>query len=116
VKLVALLLVLSLACGGSYGPSAPPVPLTVVNRNWLDVVVYVVRDGQQIRVGTVTGTSTAHLWLRDWMMGTSRTIRLYADPVGSGDFAATELLSVQRGQGLEWWLETQLDRSSVMVW
>jgi len=33
------------------------IALTVTNHNYLDVVVYVIHDGVQTRVGTVTGES-----------------------------------------------------------
>src|SRR2546422_6728013 len=40
------------------------IALTVTNHNFLDVVVYVLHDGLQTRVGTVTASSSALLFLR----------------------------------------------------
>ncbi len=101
-------------------PSALDVPegevaLSVTNHNYLDVVVYVLHDGLQTRVGTVTGSSSTVFFLPARLLGQGREIRLYGDAIGSDAYARTELLIVQRGQYIEWTLETDLRRSSVGV-
>ena len=73
---------------------AGEIALNVTNHNYLDVVIYVLHDGQQTRVGTVTGSSSALL-------------------IGSDAFARTQALILQPGQYIEWTLETDLRRSSV---
>src|SRR5882724_6797921 len=98
--------------------SAPEgeVALSVTNHNYLDVVVYVLHDGLQTRVGTVTGSSSTVFFLPARLLGQAREIRLYGDAIGSDAYVRTDILVVQRGQYIEWTLETDLRRSSVGVY
>jgi hypothetical protein len=99
-------------------PAAPPegeIALSVANHNYLDVVIYVLHDGQQTRIGTVTGSSSQLFYVPARLLGIGREIRLLGDPIGSPDFARTEMLVVLAGQYIEWTLETDLRRSSVGV-
>jgi non-canonical (house-cleaning) NTP pyrophosphatase len=91
------------------------IALSVTNHNYLDVVVYVVHDGVQTRVGTVTGSSSAVFFLPARLLGQAREIQLVGDAIGNDSYARTEVLVVQRGQYIEWTLETDLRRSSVGV-
>jgi hypothetical protein len=93
-----------------------PTVLNVTNTHWLDVVVSVLHDGELSRVGTVTAAASESFALPSWMLGQSRNIRLIADPVGSENRLGTELIQVQPGQTIEWRLESQLARSTVMVY
>ncbi len=93
-----------------------PVALSVNNNHWLDIVVFVSHDGELSRVGTVTAATNGSFTLPFWMLGQSRTIRLLADPVGSEGWIRSETIHVQPGQSVEWRLESQLARSSVMVY
>jgi hypothetical protein len=101
------------------GPAADAaeeeIVLSVTNHNYLDVVIYVLQGGVSTRVGTVTGSSAADFVLRERLFGQGRVIQLLGDPIGSTDFARTETILVQRGQRIEWTLETDLRRSSVSV-
>ena len=91
------------------------IALNVTNHNYLDVVVYVLHDGIQTRVGTVTGSSSAVFFLPTRLLGQGREIQLYGDAIGNDTYARTDILVVQRGQYIEWTLETDLQRSSVGV-
>ena len=91
------------------------IALSVTNHNYLDVVIYVVHDGVQTRVGTVTGSSSAVFFLPVRLLGQAREIQLLGDAIGNDAYARTEILVVQRGQYIEWTLETDLRRSSVGV-
>ncbi|MGH7628001.1 MAG: hypothetical protein ACREOF_01135 [Gemmatimonadales bacterium] len=115
----------TVGCGGRAEPGDDvepqpdrnePVPLTVTNNYRLDVVVFVYHDGELTRVGTATAASASTFSLAPWMLGHSRSIRLFADPVGSNESARTELLYIQPGQYIDWRLESQLNRSSVSVY
>jgi hypothetical protein len=120
------LVAVSPGCGGSSEPGEvepvveydreTPVALTVTNNHWLDIVVFVSHDGEVSRVGTVTAAANGSFSLPRWMLGQSRSIRLLADPVGSEGWIRSEMISVQPGQSVEWRLESQLARSSVMVY
>ena len=91
------------------------IALNVTNHNYLDVVVYVLHDGQRTRVGMVSGSSSTVFFLPPRLIGQGREIRLYGDAIGSDAYAVTDVLIVQRGQYIEWTLETDLRRSSVGV-
>jgi len=91
------------------------IALSVTNHNYLDVVVYVLHDGQQTRVGMVTGSSSSLFYLPVRLLGQGRELQLLGDAIGSRDYAETEILIVQPGQYIEWTLETDLRRSSVGV-
>ena len=121
----AVLLVAGSACflfnrgKSGQGAAASPegeVALSVTNHNFLDVVIYVLHDGQQTRVGTVTGSSSQVFYLRARLLGMGREIRLLGHPIGGQDLARTETIVVQPGQYIEWTLETDLRRSSVGVY
>ena len=90
--------------------------LTVNNRHWLDVSVYVLVDGQRSHVATIAATRTESYDMPARMISTGRLIVLEADPIGATRKVRTERLSVQGGQHVEWTLETGLERSSVAVW
>jgi hypothetical protein len=92
------------------------IALNVTNHNYLDVVVYVVHDGQQTRVGMVTGSSTALLYVPLRLLGMGHDLQLYGRAIGSDAFARTQTLILQPGQYIEWTLETDLRRSSVGVY
>jgi len=104
-------------------PESPPafavpegeIALSVTNHNYLDVVIYVLHDGVQTRVGTVTGSSSAMFYLPGRLLGQGREIRLLGDAIGNNAYASTDILVVQQGQYIEWTLETDLRRSSVGV-
>ncbi len=98
-------------------PASPAgeIALAVTNHNFLDVVVYVLHDGQQTRVGTVTGSSSAIFYLPGRLLGQGRELQLFGHPIGGTDLARTETIVVQPGQYIEWTLETDLRRSSVGV-
>jgi hypothetical protein len=91
------------------------IALTVTNHNYLDVVIYVLHDGLQTRVGTVTGSSSALFFLRERLLGMGHELQLYGRAIGSDAFSRTQTLIIQPGQYIEWTLETDLRRSSVGV-
>lgn len=129
LRLPAALAVLLLVCPacflfnrGNRGQQAPAfdapegeIALNVTNHNYLDVAIYVVHDGQQTRVGTVTGTSSAVFFLPIRLLGIGHELELYGRAIGSDAVTRTQTLIIQPGQYIEWTLETDLRRSSVGV-
>jgi hypothetical protein len=95
---------------------AGEIALNVTNHNYLDVVIYVLHDGQQTRVGMVTGSSSSLLIVPSRLLGMGHELQLYGRAIGSGAFARTQTLIIQPGQSIEWTLETDLRRSSVAVY
>jgi hypothetical protein len=105
-------------------PSGPPrtltaprgrIALNVTSHYYLDVVIYALHDGVSTRVGTVTGSSSAVFYLPERLLGQGREIQLLGDPIGSTDFARTEIIIVLVGQYIQWTLAADLRQSSVGV-
>lgn len=105
--------------GSAPGPAPPArfteVGLEVVNHHWGDVRIYAIHDGVAERVGMVTAVSTESFILPGRYFNSGGLIRLRAWPIGDPTFFTSEALQIQPGQMIIWTLETQLDRSSVML-
>jgi hypothetical protein len=99
----------------SFDVPAGEIALNVTNHNYLDVVIYVLHDGQQTRVGMVTGSSASILFVPVRLLGMGHELQLFGRAIGSEAFARTQTLIIQPGQYIEWTLETDLRRSSVGV-
>ena len=91
------------------------VVLVVDNRNWQDVVVYAVHDGSRSRLGLVVATRTATFTLAPTYVTKGGDLYFVADPVGATRSYSSERVVVQRGQYIEWTLESGLERSSLLV-
>jgi hypothetical protein len=98
--------------------SEPPsdVTLQVTNHNFLDVTVLLLRDGQRIRIGLATGTSSQSFTIPARLIAQTHEIVLLGEAIGSNDRVRTEILTVLPGQRIEWTLESDLRRSSVGVY
>ncbi len=92
------------------------IPLEIANHKWLDVIIYVVRDGQASRVGIASASSSASFSLPARMLGQGREIRLWGHPIGGTGGTLTESVVVQPGQWIEWTLESDLERSAIGVY
>lgn len=111
------------ACAPRGGPADQPAPdpnqgwtLTINNRHWLDVSIYVSSEGQRAHVGLVTATRVQSFEMPARMIAAGRDITLEADPIGATRGVRSDRLSVQAGQTVEWTLESGLERSSVSIW
>jgi hypothetical protein len=107
--------------GQATRPPAPDdsnadIPLEVANHNWLDVIIYVVRDGQPVRIGIASASSSASFTLPARLLSQGREIRLWGHPIGGTGGTLTETVVVQPGQWVEWTLESDLDRSAIGVY
>src|SRR5512140_2754215 len=65
--------------------------LNVVNHHWGDVDVYVVRDGQRQRVGTVTAAGEENFDLNPSLTKGSGSLQLQAHAVGSSGGISSEM-------------------------
>jgi hypothetical protein len=92
------------------------IPLEVTNHNWLDVIIFVVHDGQSTRVGTASASSSVSFALPARLLGQGREIRLLGHPIGGSGSVVTETVVVQPGQYVEWTLESDLRRSAIGVY
>ena len=88
------------ACYGK-GKNAPePVERTtvkVVNQGFLDRRVYVLRGSERLRIGTVTGNSSAVLTIPPSLVQSAIPLRFIADAIGGTAPSVTEEVSVQPG-------------------
>jgi hypothetical protein len=92
------------------------VVVGVRNNSRTDVTVYVIGDGQPVRVGTATAAATTSFDVPVRLLGQGRQLRLRADPIGGRSAHTSELIHVAPGQRVDWTLETDLSRSSVAVY
>jgi hypothetical protein len=102
--------------GGTPPDPDQDVPLEIANPNWLDVIIYVVRDGQPVRVGIANASSSASFTLPARLLGQGHEIRLWGRPIGGKGGTLTETVVVQPGQWIKWTLESDLNRSAIGVY
>lgn len=121
-RLVAGALALSLAaCGLGRGaepadaPEAPETTIRVTNNNWANMVVYLVRSGVRVRLGTVNSMATAHFVVPRSVGAMHSDVRLVADPIGARTVYVTERLALMPGQAIEFTIENHLPLSTVTV-
>ena len=95
-----LAIALSTACYGK-GKNAPePVERTtvkVVNQGFLDRNIYVYRGSERVRLGTVSGNSSAVLTIPSTIVQSTLALRFVADPIGGRSSSATEEITVTPG-------------------
>jgi hypothetical protein len=96
-------------------PAAPSVTVLVRNNNWMDVNVFAYSAGKRYRLGLVAGNSSGKFVIPEWIINTTRDLRLIADPIGSRRGVATHPVIVRPGDIIEYRVEYNLDLSSVMV-
>jgi hypothetical protein len=118
--LALMLAVTAASCSrGKKSDSAPvpsgPVSLRVENHNWVNVIIYVLHDGQRTRLGMATGSKTTDLTIPYWVVRQASTIQLLGDPVGSNDSITTNAVTVRPWMQLDWTLETNLSRSALTI-
>jgi hypothetical protein len=96
-------------------PLADGFELTLNNRHWLDINVFVQHDGESSRVTLVTASTSQSLILPLWMLGESKLVRIIAEPVGEQDSYTTDLLRVDLGQSVEVNVESVLSKSNYSI-
>lgn len=99
------LMLLAAVCGRAR-TSEEPAPqaetaVRVVNQSYLDMNVYVVRGGQRLRLGTVTGLSTQVFMLRPDMIGPAAEVQFEVHPIGGRGNPRTERITVYPGDVVE---------------
>ena len=97
-------------------PPPPPVTLTVSNNNWADVILYVIRGGQRIRVLTVVSTNSASVVLPRNLVGPAGEVRILALAIGGNARYLSPTVYASPGGTVEVNLETTLRRSTVVTW
>jgi predicted small lipoprotein YifL len=86
LAVLSLLMVVA-SCGTQRrgGPAVPQERTTVrvQNQNFLDMTIYVLRNSQRVRLGTVGGVSTQVLTIPSNLIFGATPLRFQADPVGA---------------------------------
>lgn len=72
----------------------------VENQGFADMVIYVVRGSSRIRLGQVTGGSSAVLRIPASALGDG-TVQFLADPIGSNRTPISDTISVQPGDQIQ---------------
>lgn len=111
---------------------ADVLALEVENRNWSDVVIYVLHDGSRTRFAQVTAAKSATLPIPMRLVSSNGTIQLLVHrigghddstgPVGGPAYATARddylspVVSVRTGYTVALTLEDNLGRSTVGIW
>lgn len=120
----AVLAISIAACCLACHPKVPEAPIgdpegdlsvRVVNRNRIDVMVYVSHDGVRSRLGLATASTTTDFTLPLRLLGAGHEYRLIGDPLGVRIVITTETLVARPGDEVTWSLEDSFARSTVVV-
>lgn len=115
--LLTFLLGAGCATRGSSEPRPRDAPLTIsiVNRNWADMRIYLARDGLRSLLGVVTtGSRSSFDAPLDYVTG-GGSLRLIGDPIGSTVSFETEGFTADPGQTVEWTIRVQPAQSSLVI-
>jgi hypothetical protein len=91
------------------------ISIHVVNRNRIDVMVYLSHDGIRNRLGLATASTTTEFTVPLRTLGAGREYRLIGDPLGVRIVITTETLFARTGDEVTWSLEDSFARSTVVV-
>lgn len=118
-RLALVILAISLAaCSrGLRNQSADdgPVTIAVDNRNYLDVTVYALIGSSRVRIGQVTGSTTASFDVMLRRISVSGDVRFLVDPIGSNRVWASDMIHVYAGQVVELIVESDVSRSTYSI-
>ena len=92
------------------------ITVHVVNRNRIDVRVYVSHSGGiRTRLGLAVAFTTTDFSVPLRLLGAGHEYRLLGDPLGLRISLTTETLFGQAGDDVTWQLEDQFAQSTVVV-
>ncbi len=124
---------LAVALGGCSPSQPPPAPdpqagqsdvlVVINNKTYFDYNVYSIHDGQRTRFGQTTASKQVSLIMPRTLLGNGRQVRLRIEQVGGtvhdplipSKAITTQSLVVQPGMSIEWTLEQDLDKSTVVL-
>ena len=79
------------------GEGSREIRIEVVNDNFADMDIFAIGSGSNLRLGDVTGKSTATFTLNPDQISPSLGLRLLADPVGSQSAFLSDAVTVMPG-------------------
>jgi hypothetical protein len=96
-------------------PAAHAATLIATNYNWLDVHVYLVRDGSYTPVGVVRSFTTETMQLSNQATTAGGDVRLAADPIGGTGIYLSQSLVIPEGATVAMVVENVLSQSTTIV-
>ena|SRR5689334_5347285 len=96
-------------------PGAETISIKVINRNRVDVELYIAHDSRRDRLGLAVASTTTDFNVPLRVFGAGREYQLVGEPVGMHTGIRTETLHAQPGDEVTWQLEDSFARSSVVV-
>jgi hypothetical protein len=94
---------------------AGEISIHVINRNRIDVEVYVAHDGIRNRLGLAVAARTTDFTVPLRLLGAGHQYQLLGHPLGVRIAITTESLFGQAGDEVTWQLEDSFARSTVVV-
>ncbi len=121
LALTAVIILAQTACPLGQGsgdeeeePKQFTVDVVVDNRNWQNMVIYAVRGGSRVRLGTATSMNTVTFVVTSDMTGAAQ-FQLLADPIGGPESFTSLPLRIEPGDVVEWRLAANLTHSAIFV-
>jgi hypothetical protein len=100
----------------AFNQASNPATVFVKNDNWNDVVVYLVRGNQRVRLGSVPSIGRAEFRLpQAYVLGVS-DVTLQADPIGATESYISPPIQVYEGARVVLSIQKQLRLSSFAVY
>lgn len=97
------------------GEANREIRIEVVNDNYADMNIFIMGDGSNLRLGNVTGNTTATFTLNPDRISPSLGLRLLADPVGSREAFLSDAVTVQPGSIIVLNIHPDLPQSFVIL-
>ena len=103
-SLFVLIVVIGLTASGcslfkdTANTDAPRTTLEVVNNNFYDVSMFIIRSNQRIRIGFVQSNTTQILEIPAYVASAGGMVFFHADPVGGGRSPFSEERYVEEGR------------------
>lgn len=127
IALTAALIVAGAGCFRTSGGAVAEAPfpgspegeastLTVVNNNWLDVVVYISVGGGRTSIVRASTNRTVTAEIPASLVKNGIRLRLLADFTGAVDDYWSESVFLRRGQDIFWTIEENPRHSSLWVY
>ncbi len=90
--------------------------VNVVNRNFREIVVYVVRSSTRFRLGMVTSMRSAKFDVSRDLLVPGSVIQVVAEVVGSAENTRTDEIRVEPGLVIDWVIENEIIHSNYFVY
>src|SRR4051794_33263036 len=83
------------------GPDQPATTLTVVNTNFLDMTVYVLRGSQRVRLGIASSNRKTTFEIPASLVFGPTALSFLADPIGSDRRPTSQEITVSPGDNVQ---------------